>query len=193
METNIFTKMTVDVGVFSERYRDGVVMPVQTHSATVREIRSGLEDVKDCDALVTGNPELCLGVHTRDCAPICFADGQKIAIAHVGWPGLCKGMVEAVMAHFDPQTTEVFVGPHLHTFEIKRDFCYDAVTEKFGERFLTDDNGVLTFNFKEAIAACLPKHTVFDERNTALDTTLPSYRHKRTIGHIITSMHFKFK
>lgn len=191
MGTNIFAKMTVNVGVFPERYRDGVVMPIQTHSASVREIHSGLEDVEDCDALVTGNLELCLGVHTKDCAPVCFADGQKVAIAHVGWSGLCKGLIETVMKRFNAHQTEVFVGPHLHSFEIKRDFCYDAVTEKFGERFLTDDNGVLTFNFKEAIASCLPTQTVFDVRNTASDSTLPSYRHKRALGHIITSVHSK--
>ena len=95
-------------------------------------------------------------------------------------------MIEAVMAHFDSKETEVFVGPFLHSFEIQKDFCYDAVVKKFGEKFLIEEDGILTFNFKDAIASLLSQHAVFDPRNTETDTTLPSHRHKRALGHIIT-------
>lgn len=190
MEIDSLTKMAVDVSVSPESHKIGLVMPIQTHSATVREICSGLESVEDCDALVTERQGLLLGVHTRDCAPVCFSDGKKFAVAHVGWRGLCGGIIEAVMMHFDSQKTEVFIGPHLHTFEIQKDFCHEAITEKFGDSFLTPVRDRYMFQFKDAIASCVPKTALFDSRNTAEDISLPSYRHKRLFGHIITSVRF---
>ncbi len=190
MRTNnmhVFRSMEVDVRVHESGSLSGVLMPVQCHSNVVKVIQEETDDRTQCDALVTTNKALMFGVHTRDCAPICITDKERIAVAHVGWQGLCKGMIEAVMMHFDSSVTEVFVGPHLHTFEIQKDFCYEAITAKFGERFIAAEDGRLIFHFKDAIASLLPQHVVFDSRNTMTDTLLPSHRHKRVLGHIITT------
>ena len=185
-----FRYMHVAVHVSDTDSDTGIVMPEQCHSSVVKVVESGTDDRKACDALVTTNMELTLGIHTRDCAPICFADGERIATAHVGWHGLCGGIIENVLRVMEKKNLEVFVGPHLHAFEIQKDFCYDAVVKKFGNTFLNETNGKLTFQFKDAIASLLPIMTTYDERDTAVSVELPSYRHKRMFGHIITTVGF---
>lgn len=162
--------------------------PRQAHTNVVVRVEDGSVPLEACDALLTTNPKLTLGIHTRDCAPICFGDGTQVAVAHVGWRGLCGGIIENVLAHFEYAPGEVFVGPFLHSFEIQKDACYDAVTEKFGKEFLREDEGRLLFDFKGAIASLLPSTTAWDGRNTEFDQELPSYRHKRTLSHIITTV-----
>ena len=44
----------------------------------LKEVVNGTSDVSACDALITSNAEVTLGVHTRDCAPVCFADGKRL-------------------------------------------------------------------------------------------------------------------
>lgn len=180
--------MNAHVKVYQLDHIPGVVMPRQAHTSLVREVHQGDEVSDVCDALMTTNPKIVIGVHTRDCAPICFSNGEKVAVAHVGWRGLTTNLIENVLLHFEGEPTEVFVGPFLHTFEIQKDVCYDAIIKKFGKKFLRDDEGRLMFDFKGAIASLLPPHTIFDLRDTKNNSSLPSHRHKRTLGHIITTV-----
>lgn len=180
----------VQIFVSPNRYQTGVTMPIQEHTSTVVEVVTGTEGLQSCDGIVTQNRQIVLGVHTQDCAPICFYDQTKIGVAHVGWPGFTKGMIERMMTLFDPKSLTVFVGPHLHVFEIQRDFCYDAITGYIGDEFLKDEGGKLLFDFKKAIASKLPSSAVFDLRSTEYDMSLPSHRHKRKFGHIITTITF---
>lgn len=190
MTQRTLEKMSVDVSVSPDKFKEGVVMPQQSHGNRVTVVETGNENLEDCDAVVTGNRNLSLGIRTADCAPVCFSDGKTIAIAHVGWRGLCAGILENVLTYFDTRQVEVFVGPHLQEFEIQKDFCYDAIMRKFGNTFIdTTDNG-LQFRFTDAIRSCLPANVVVDERTTATDLTLPSYRFKRMCGHIITIVEF---
>ncbi len=180
--------MDVRVEVRQSDVASGILMPKQAHTSIVREVLNREEIEIDCDALVTSSTGLTLGVHTRDCAPICFGNGTKVAVAHVGWRGLCGGIIENVLAHFGETPHEVFVGPFLHSFEVQKDACYEAIVTKFGNRFLSEENGMCTFHYKDAVASLLPVHAVFDHRNTATDASLPSHRHKRALGHIITTV-----
>lgn len=182
--------MEVELLCTLDRYVDGVVMPKLCHGDTVVTVSSGKENVENCDAIVTTNKELALGITTADCAPICFADGEKIAIAHVGWRGLCLGLVEKVVSQFGSSTPEVYVAPHLFTFEIQKDFCYDTVTQKFGERFLRAQEGKIIFNFRDAIASLLPGNAVFDPRSTGEDLTFPSHRRNGTHERLVTVVKF---
>jgi copper oxidase (laccase) domain-containing protein len=183
-------KMHVAVTLANDTTMKGLVIPHLCHGDRVVEVITGHEDVSKCDAVVTHNTNVPLGITTADCGPICFADKDQIGIAHVGWRGLCLGLVEKMLERFDSDSLEVFVGPHLHQFEIQKDFCYDAITHKFGETFLSDENGHIVFRFKDAIASCLPSTTVFDERSTGEDSLLPSYRKDKTKVRILTTVRF---
>lgn len=167
-----------------------VVIPHQVHGDTVEKVVTGKEALVGCDALVTPNRALSLGVRTADCAPICFGNTDMIGIAHIGWRGLCLGLIEKMRALF-PEDVEVFVGPHLHAFEIQKDYCYDAITQKFGEQFITEANERLMFDFRKAIASCLPPDSIFDTRNTLEDISLPSHRRDGTKDRLTTVVQFK--
>ncbi len=182
--------MQIQYGVTESRQIEGVIVPKLVHGATLLSIDSRTTGVLECDALCTDDQSIRLGILTADCAPICFSDGVRIGIAHVGWRGLCRGLIEKMLTEFDSDTLEICVGPHLHTFEIQKDFCYDTISMKFGEEFFTHEEDRIIFHFKDAIASLLPKNVVFDLRNTSTDFSLPSYRRDKTLTRIYTIVGF---
>ncbi len=183
MQTKIYLKR--------EDVPEGVILPGQVHGDKIVEIISGNEDVSACDALFTKNHNFSLGARTADCAPICFSDGEMIGIAHVGWRGLCLPLIENMLKNFNPETLEIFVGPFNDYFEIKKDFCFDQIQEKFRNPFFFEKEGKITFLFKDAIMSLLPKHIKFDQRNTYQDVTLPSFRRDNTQDRLVTVVSFK--
>lgn len=170
--------------------RQNVVQAKLVHGAEISEINEFVPLVENVDGLVTANRNLRLSIKTADCAPICFGDGNKIGIAHAGWRGLHLGLIENMLARFDHDSLDVFVGPHLHMFEIQKDECYDLLASKFGEQFFRYEGEMITFLFKDAIASRLPKNVVFDIRNTGKDLTLPSFRRNKTTERMCTIVQF---
>jgi hypothetical protein len=182
--------MLTEIFLPSEHVPSGVIIPKLSHGSNIVTIQSGNENVDDCDALITENRAVSLGIRTADCAPICFSDGKTIGIAHVGWRGLCLGLIEKMLSHFDTATLSVYVAPFLHSFEIQKDFCYDQITQKFGEQYIEQQSDKLIFNFKNAIGSLLPPQTVYDARNTEMDRSFPSYRRDRTDKRFVTVVSF---
>lgn len=186
-----FLNMKVSYGRTQNRQCEGVAIPDQCHGDRIVEIISGDENIALCDGLLTANPDIPIGVVTADCAPICLADEHKIAVLHAGWRGVCKGIISKGLALFDTQTVEVFVGPCIKQFEIKKDDCYDQLVSAFGKDFITDSEGVLTYNFATLLKSLLPNQTVFDGRDTYIDMTLPSYRRDGTTNRLVTIVNRK--
>jgi copper oxidase (laccase) domain-containing protein len=144
---------------------------------TIAILVDGTESVADTDAAVTQNKNLALAIRTRDCAPICISDGTRFGIAHVGWPGYALGLTEKFLSYFDLEKAHVYVGPFLNQFEIRKDDCYEKLMAHPGtEPHIKEEDGLIMFYFKEALAALLPESTVWDTRTTHDDPTLPSYR-----------------
>ncbi len=72
-----------------------LVFPRQTHTDQVAEIESIPEtELKDTDAMITGQTGICLCVQTADCVPVLLFDPEKKAIAaiHSGWRGTVKNI-----------------------------------------------------------------------------------------------------
>ena len=68
----------------------------QVHSAHVRIVTKETSfPVPDCDALVTNEAGLCLGIYVADCAAVYLEDrhGRGIALAHSGRKGTELGIV----------------------------------------------------------------------------------------------------
>lgn len=68
----------------------------QVHGNTVARISaSDSFPVPDCDALITTDRGLCLGIHVADCAAVYIADrlGRGIGLAHAGKKGTELGIV----------------------------------------------------------------------------------------------------
>jgi len=79
----------------NKKFLDGVILPVQTHSNNIVEIKTGNEDLQNCDGVFTFNKnDFSLGIQTADCAAICFYDNKKYGIIHAGWRGLVNGIIE---------------------------------------------------------------------------------------------------
>ena len=167
-----------------------VIFPGQRHGDNIIEVVTGNEKLEDCDALITKNKALSLGIKTADCAIICLTDNKKIGIAHVGWRGLCLSLIEKILKEFKRENLKVFVGPFIHSFEIKKDFCFDQIREKFGDKYFVQKDDKITFLFKDAIMSLLPGDTKFDERDTFSDLSLPSFRRDKTKERLATVISF---
>lgn len=171
--------------------KEKIILPKQIHGSSFVEIVSGDENIDDCDALITSNKSFKLGIKTADCASVCYGDGDKIGIAHIGWPGLCTDLNEKMLKNFNISDLQVFIGPFNYRFEIQKDFCYEKLKIRF-EKFIEYEEGKMFFNFKEALLSILPQNVVLlDGRNTFEDLSLPSYRRDKTKDRLLTVISFK--
>ena len=174
-----------------ENAPNNIILPQQIHGDKIIEIITSDEKLDNCDALITKNRNFSLGIKTADCAAICFTDGEMIGIAHIGWRGLCFSLIEKMLAKFNHENLNVFVGPFNYSFEIKKDFCFNKIREKFGDKYFTLNQGKITFLFKDATMSLLPQNIQIDSRNTFEDLSLPSYRRDKTSKRLVTVISFK--
>lgn len=139
-------------------------------------IKDGNEELFGVDGLLTEDRSISLGIRTSDCAAICLSDGKKIGVIHVGWRGIVNGIIYKALDFFDKENLLIYVSPFLNSFEIQRDFCYQDLNNTIGDKFFIEKEGKIFFNFKDALEIILPEHTIWDDRNTKDDLSLPSYR-----------------
>ena len=104
---------------------------------------------------------------------------NKFGIIHVGWRGLCSQICEKMSEIFADETTEIFCGPYLPRYEIKKDFCFKALAKKFGEKFFIYQDDKIIFDFRTTLVSLLPTIR-FDGRSTYEDKNLASWRRDRT-------------
>lgn len=81
----------------------------QVHSADsviVKQLAPTLAARPTCDALLTNNPDLLLGIQTADCLPVLIVDPKHRAVAgiHAGW----RGTLAAIVTQTINQMTEHF-------------------------------------------------------------------------------------
>jgi copper oxidase (laccase) domain-containing protein len=107
---------------------------VQVHGNSVREVFSGEEfPVADCDALVTRERGLCLGIYVADCAAVYIADklGRGIGLAHSGRKGTELGIISRTIetlchrTHADPEDLVVQISPSIRPPHYEVDFAAD--------------------------------------------------------------------
>lgn len=83
-----------------------------------------------CDAVVTDQPKIMVGILTADCYPVLLVDPQrKVAgVVHVGWRGAAYGLIEKTIqvmhAEYGCQPEQLLaaVGPGIgaHAYEVDR-------------------------------------------------------------------------
>ena len=116
---------------------DKLVLAHQIHSDIVRVVTKA--DAKgidhrtypECDALITNDPGVTLGVFTADCTPILYHDPVTGAVGavHAGWRGTAAGIagktVQKMVAVFGctPRDIRCAIGPNIGAccFETDRD------------------------------------------------------------------------
>jgi purine-nucleoside/S-methyl-5'-thioadenosine phosphorylase / adenosine deaminase len=105
----------------------------QVHSAEVVVVDRPWQrgEAPRADAMVTGTPEIALGILTADCAPVLFADAgaRIIGAAHAGWRGALTGVLEATVAAMErlgakPQRISAAIGPCIgrESYEVGAEF-----------------------------------------------------------------------
>jgi len=110
----------------------------QVHSANVVHISSAdTFPVPDCDALITTERNLCLGIYVADCAAVYVADrhGRGIGLAHSGRKGTELGIVPKTIAAVcaatgaDPQDLIVQISPCIRPPHYEVDFAAEIRTQ----------------------------------------------------------------
>lgn len=107
-----------------------LVTATQVHGADVRVVDGSTSSAGECDALVSGEPGVTLGILVADCAPVLLVDARAgiVAACHAGWRGLVAGVAEATLREAgalgaDPARMLCWIGPCIgpDDFEIGED------------------------------------------------------------------------
>lgn len=112
-------------------------LPKQTHSSnvfTIDEAFLALDEatqqhlLNDVDAVVTNQPNCCIGVSTADCVPILLYDAKHnvVAAIHAGWRGTVQHIVSKTLQemkhkfHTEGEDVMACIGPSIsiEAFEV---------------------------------------------------------------------------
>ena len=88
----------------------------QVHGNTVIKASPNGKPVS-ADGCYTDQAGLVCAVMTADCIPLllCNRIGTEVAAVHVGWRGLCAGVIPAAVAKFNSDAADLlaWIGPHI--------------------------------------------------------------------------------
>ena len=99
----------------------------QVHGNDVVTITTAPAVPPTADAAITRMAATVLTVRTADCLPLLFADraGTVLAVAHAGWRGLARGVVENALAAMNVPASDIvaWIGPAIgpQAFEVGAD------------------------------------------------------------------------
>lgn len=163
----------------------------QTHSSNVTVISresagagafSHDKAIKNCDAIITAEKDLILGIMTADCVPIVLFDNNKgvVAAVHAGWRGTAGGIVKktATMMVEDfgcaPQNINAKIFPSIDKC------CYEVGDDTAAQCGCGGENrlDLQRLNFEQLTLLAIPKENIeIDKTCTACgDKNLYSYR-----------------
>lgn len=115
-------------------FPENTVLTDQVHGNNVQIINESDKGsfIKECDALITDDKSIVMGIFTADCMPvmICSKDAAIRAAVHAGWRGLKAGIIEKTINIFkekfgiNPQELKAYIGPHIQEccYEVSPDF-----------------------------------------------------------------------
>lgn len=111
----------------------------QVHGTAVHHARSQAFEPPQADALYTTQSNLVCGILTADCLPVLLysSDGEEIAVAHAGWRGLQKGILENTVGCFKAPVVQIsaWLGPAIGP-------CHFEVGSEVRDAFLAAANAV---------------------------------------------------
>jgi len=172
-----------------------MVLMEQVHGNTVVRVDNKDEGrtIKNCDALISNDPEVILSVRVADCLPISIIDkkSHSFGLIHAGWRGLDNGIIGKTIALMVSElkigiwNLKIYIGPHIcqKHYEVKSD-----VSEKFREypASILQKDGKDFLNLAKVAELQLTKEGInkrninIDKRCTFEDLSLPSFRRDNT-------------
>jgi len=160
-------------------FLENIIVPNQTHSNNIIEIKTWKENLDNCDWIFTSKKNnFKLAIKTADCAAIVFEDEKNYWIIHAGWRGAVNWIIEKMLEKFE--NPKIFVAPFLKKFEIQKNFCYELIYEKFWDKFFKEKNWKILFYFESCLKSLLWEQAIFDKRDTLEDKNFYSYRRNKT-------------
>lgn len=145
--------------------------------------------IKDCDSLISNDPDVTLSVRVADCLPISVIDpiSHSFGLIHAGWRGLDKKIIEKTIRLMakefssDPKDLEITIGPHIcqKHYEVKSDVS--SKFTKFPTAILQKDDKKFVDLAKIAelqlVESGIKKENIrIDKTCTFEDLSLPSFR-----------------
>jgi len=129
---------------------ESLAIPQQIHSTNVLFVNASGK-FKNCDGLITNNPNVVLSIRTADCIPIFLYDvvtGLR-GLVHAGWKGVVGGIacnsIELMVKHMSTvENIQVLLGPSIckHCFEVGEEvadqFDGNCVVAGTNEKYLAD-------------------------------------------------------
>jgi YfiH family protein len=145
----------------------------QTHSATVAVARreDGWRECDACDALVTSERGVALGIKIADCLPIALLDSAQHVVAniHSGWRGAAQNILAKAIeaAPLEPSSTHAFLGPSIRVccFEVG-----EEVAAQFDERFIDRTRSKAHVDLVAFTADVLRKYGILQVSDSGLCT-----------------------
>ena len=144
-ELNVSTKVGDDPGTVGENIRVIRSAMGDRPSAWVTQVAAdGVVRVSEGghagegDALVTSEPDLCLGVAVADCVPVALVGGREVAMVHSGWRGTLAGISGKAAAVLRGGSIRAYIGPGIRQccYEVSEDLA-DAFAAEFGDGVVT--------------------------------------------------------
>ena len=115
-----------------------------------------------CDAVITNQKKIPIGVLTADCAPIIIFDPKKtiISVVHAGWKGAFKEIVKKVINFLKKKGSNikdliVVIGPciSVKNYEIKKDFLKKFLRKnKKNKIYFKFSNNKIFFDLRKYIS-----------------------------------------
>ena len=153
-------KTSGSINFLSKITRTPVQLMEQVHGVNIKTISTYLsEPVKKTDGIFTKSKDFALAVKTADCIPLALSseDGSEIALLHVGWKGLCSGIIEKFLTKYSVERKKynAWIGPCISADN------YEVGKEVFDSFYQSDP--IAEINFK----ALGKKKWKFDLRSEA--------------------------
>ena len=166
-----------------------LIIPDQYHSSKCLVAKANNPYPK-CDALVTSDNSLILGITTADCLPIIFYDpeNQVIGIAHAGWKGLVKGVIQNTVKKMislgaQKKSIKSIIGPciRVKSYEVNKEFVNKLITQY--QRFAIRRTQKIYFDLPKLAKYILSESNISSvhdiKKNTFLDKNYFSFRESK--------------
>ena len=166
-----------------------LIIPDQYHSNKCLVAKASNPHPK-CDALVTSDNSLILGITTADCLPIIFyePENQVIGIAHAGWKGLVKGVIQNTVKKMislgaQKKYIKSIIGPciRVKSYEVNEEFVNKLNTQY--QRFAISQTQKIYFDLPKLAKYILSESNISSvhdiKKNTYLDKNYFSFRESK--------------
>ena len=125
------------------------IIQKQISGSSINIVDRNTPQWQHADAMLTTEENLALVTFGADCSIIAFWKGNTIGVCHAGWQGYSQGLIKKMANQF--AGGNCFIGPFLHSFEIKKDHAYKAITDYSGTSFINETEKGIFFDFQKAV------------------------------------------